>query len=130
MRITSGGNVGIGTTSPSQKFEVSGGAIIASGFANRAAGTGKALEIGMDGTQGLLQAIDRTASALIPLYFSSSAATFSSSVTATQFALSALNTAPASATATGTLGEVRIDASYIYVCTATNTWKRAAISTW
>lgn len=44
--------------------------------------------------------------------------------------LSALNTAPASATATGTLGEIRIDASYIYVCTATNTWKRATLSTW
>lgn len=37
---------------------------------------------------------------------------------------------PASAGATGTTGEVRIDSSYIYVCTATNTWKRAAISTW
>jgi hypothetical protein len=37
---------------------------------------------------------------------------------------------PASATATGTTGEVCWDASYIYVCTATNTWKRAAIATW
>jgi hypothetical protein len=55
---------------------------------------------------------------------------FSSSVTASQYNLSALNTAPASASATGTLGEIRIDASYIYVCTATNTWKRSAISTW
>lgn len=52
------------------------------------------------------------------------------SVTTAQFRLSALNTAPASATATGTLGEIRIDASFIYVCTATNTWKRSAISTW
>lgn len=40
------------------------------------------------------------------------------------------NTAPASASATGTTGEVRITADYIYVCTATNTWKRVAISTW
>lgn len=45
-------------------------------------------------------------------------------------ALSALNTAPATATSTGVLGEIRIDASYIYVCTASNTWKRAAITTW
>jgi hypothetical protein len=52
------------------------------------------------------------------------------SITTAQYRLSALNTAPASATATGTLGEVRIDASYIYVCTATNTWKRSAITTW
>jgi hypothetical protein len=37
---------------------------------------------------------------------------------------------PASATATGTTGEIAWDANYIYVCTATNTWKRTAISTW
>jgi len=37
---------------------------------------------------------------------------------------------PASATATGDAGEICWDASYIYVCTATNTWKRAALSTW
>ena len=37
---------------------------------------------------------------------------------------------PASATAAGTAGEVAWDANYIYVCTATNTWKRVAISTW
>jgi hypothetical protein len=37
---------------------------------------------------------------------------------------------PASATDTGAAGEICWDASYIYVCTATNTWKRTAISTW
>ena len=37
---------------------------------------------------------------------------------------------PASASATGTAGEICWDTSYIYVCTATNTWKRAALSTW
>ena len=37
---------------------------------------------------------------------------------------------PASASATGTAGEICWDASYIYVCTATNTWKRTAIATW
>jgi len=37
---------------------------------------------------------------------------------------------PASAGATGTTGEICWDANYIYVCTATNTWKRTAISTW
>jgi hypothetical protein len=34
------------------------------------------------------------------------------------------------ASATGTTGQIRWDADYIYVCTATNTWKRVAISTW
>ncbi|UKO99350.1 hypothetical protein [Nostoc sp. UHCC 0870] len=49
---------------------------------------------------------------------------------ATQYRLSALNTAPASATDTGTLGEIRIDADYIYVCVANNVWKRSALTTW
>lgn len=44
--------------------------------------------------------------------------------------LRAQGTAPASATATGTAGDIRYDANYIYVCTATNTWKRAALATW
>jgi hypothetical protein len=52
------------------------------------------------------------------------------SILSTQFKLSALNTAPATASSTGTLGEIRIDANYIYICTATNTWKRVAIATW
>ncbi len=51
-------------------------------------------------------------------------------IKASQYRLSALNTAPTSATATGTLGEIRIDANFIYICVATNTWKRSAISTW
>ena len=39
-------------------------------------------------------------------------------------------TAPATAAATGTTGQVAVDTGNIYVCTAANTWKRAAISTW
>ena len=81
--ITLSGNVGIGTTVPNQKFEVTGGAIIASGFGNRPAGTGKALEIGMDGTQGVLQAYDRSFSTHIPLAISASTTTFSGAVTST-----------------------------------------------
>jgi hypothetical protein len=37
---------------------------------------------------------------------------------------------PASASATGTQGQIAWDASYLYVCIATNTWKRSAITTW
>lgn len=50
--------------------------------------------------------------------------------TAVKYCLTDLNTAPASASATGTKGEIRVTATYIYVCTATNTWVRAALSTW
>jgi hypothetical protein len=41
-----------------------------------------------------------------------------------------LVSAPATASSTGTAGQVAYDASYFYVCTGTNTWKRVAISTW
>lgn len=51
-------------------------------------------------------------------------------MTSAQFKLSALNTAPANAGDTGTLGEIRIVNGYIYVCVATNTWQRAALTTW
>lgn len=45
--------------------------------------------------------------------------------------IAAINTtAPASATATGVVGEIRVTSTYIYVCTATNTWVRAPLATW
>ncbi len=44
--------------------------------------------------------------------------------------MSGMGTAPASSTATGVAGTIIVDASYIYVCTATDTWKRVAIATW
>lgn len=37
---------------------------------------------------------------------------------------------PTNATAIGTTGQVTWDAEYIYVCIATNTWKRSSIVTW
>lgn len=39
-------------------------------------------------------------------------------------------TVPTSATDTGSAGSISWDANYIYVCVATNTWKRVAIATW
>jgi hypothetical protein len=37
---------------------------------------------------------------------------------------------PASATAAGAAGDICWDASFVYVCVATNSWKRAAIAAW
>jgi hypothetical protein len=73
-----------------------------------------------------------TASAKLLVGRASSTYTFdvNGSARVTSLFYSALSTTPASATAAGTTGEVRIDANYIYVCTGTNTWKRAAIATW
>lgn len=56
-------------------------------------------------------------------------AVFYNLVTAPQLRIS-LSNPPASATATGSAGVIRWDANYIYVCTATDTWKRVAIATW
>lgn len=36
---------------------------------------------------------------------------------------------PTSATAPGTPNQVACDTSYLYVCVATNTWRRTALST-
>lgn len=37
---------------------------------------------------------------------------------------------PPSATGTGVAGQICWDANYVYVCVATNTWKRSALSSW
>jgi hypothetical protein len=50
--------------------------------------------------------------------------------TATQFKISSLNIAPTSSSDTGITGEIRITATYIYVCISTNTWVRSALSSW
>ena len=74
-----------------------------------------------------------TPNAEVALYYDN-AGKFITTATGTkttgQMDIAALNTAPASASAAGTLGEIRYTADYIYVCTATNTWKRTALSTW
>lgn len=55
-------------------------------------------------------------------------------ITGFQYRLSALNTAPTSATDTGTTGETREALSggiyYRYLCVDTNTWVRTAYTTW
>lgn len=40
------------------------------------------------------------------------------------------NNVPSSASDTGEKGQIAWDTDYIYICTATNTWKRVAIATW
>lgn len=55
---------------------------------------------------------------------------FTTGVTSPAFKVSAMQTAPSSSTDTGTAGEIRFTSDYIFFCTATNTWKRAALSTW
>lgn len=107
----------LGLTSTSTNYNV---LITANGLMNLNAPTGQTVNIGVNNSMSTS--------------FSSTAITFSLPVTSTQYKLSALNTAPASTTATGTLGEQRdaLDGGtyYHYLCVATNTWVRFAYSTW
>lgn len=138
------GNVGIGTY-PSYKLHVTGGNIYVGGV-----GAGVRMEDRSISSRSYQLYVDGGALAVFnhnnstqPLTVTDGGNVLVGTVTnsgfkldvngtarATQLYLSALNTAPASATATGTTGEIRIDASYIYICTATNVWKRSAITTW
>ena len=38
--------------------------------------------------------------------------------------------APATASSSGTTGDIAYDSNYLYVCVATDTWKRVELSTW
>ena len=42
----------------------------------------------------------------------------------------AQNNAPATASSPGTAGQIAWSSGYVYVCVATDTWKRASLSTW
>jgi hypothetical protein len=37
---------------------------------------------------------------------------------------------PANSSANGLAGTIRYDSSYVYVCVANNTWKRASLTSW
>lgn len=39
-------------------------------------------------------------------------------------------TAPATATSSGTAGQMAVTAFHLYICTATNVWRRVAIGSW
>lgn len=60
--------------------------------------------------------------------FKTGTALFGGAVTAPSYKVTALNTAPATSTSTGTVGEIRYTADYIYICVATDTWKRSALN--
>ena len=37
---------------------------------------------------------------------------------------------PSTATSTGVAGQIAYDSSWLYICTATDTWRRVAIASW
>ena len=156
MVILGSGNVGIGTTAPAEKLTVSTGTdadagnisiglgSVTAGATRRAVITKNTtspfevtLEASSGGTavetifkrSGTLESarIDNYGRLLVGASADSGGALLQ--VNGDRIRVATAKT-PASATATGTAGEICWDASYVYVCTATNTWKRTAISTW
>ena len=63
-------------------------------------------------------------------YLSKNASTIDLDWTEPSISIANHDGVPASASATGTAGTIRFDGTYIYVCTATDTWFRAAVATW
>lgn len=96
-------------------------------YASGAGGQGLVAEVGA--TDGIpLQGLAPTSqtAALLDLQVNS----------VTKFAVAAsgrprfVSTPPSSASDTGTAGELAWDSGFLYICTATNTWKRVAVATW
>ena len=148
MRITTEGNVGIGTLLPGVELDVVGdirsdrefivwtgtteigsigsvaGVLDIRSKTTRDVGIGSVTSpqaLFIEGTNGRVGIGTITPTTLLDV---------AGGITGQSLNVIALNTAPASASATGVLGEIRVTAAYIYVCSATNTWVRTALATW
>ena len=125
-----------GTTLTDGTFTVSGGIISAgvwngtvidvSDYTNLVSGTNITLSgdtLNVDDAFLVNDASDTTTGTI-------TAGGFTTTGTATTDILVVGSNAPASSASNGTEGTITYDGNYIYVCVASNSWKRAALSTW
>jgi len=141
-----GGTLGVTGVSTLGEIDASGVADIADTLTlSKATGTGldvtASISVGSQLTAGTSTVSQTTVSAdgfqtnnssftasssAVSCSFGTTFTTFDATITTCKIT----GSAPASAGAAGTTGTIVTDADYIYVCTATNTWKRVAIATW
>ena len=119
------GNIGIGTSVPLNRLVVSDTNY-------------RGIEFAVGATETIF-GFDRTGSVYLPITLdgltvtlggASHPTTVAGNLTVAGTVIHTLSATPASAGAAGVTGTLSWDASYIYICTATNTWKRVAIATW
>lgn len=81
--------------------------------------SGSGIELSYTGTIGYLVSYNRSTSTALPLHMISS-----------ETVLGGTTKVPATSTTAGVQGQIAWDTNFIYVCTATNVWRRAALSSW
>jgi hypothetical protein len=143
MRIDSSGNVSVGTSTALGRFVSERPAGAGWALAGKSAGIGNEGGLFFDATNNG-ELVTRNASGTVTVSLKSNgnsylnggnvgigtaAPTNALDVNSDSIRVRTSQT-PATASATGNQGEIAWDANYIYICVATNTWKRVAISTW
>ena len=79
------------------------------------------------GSNKLYISNSNTTTPLIGGDFAAGTVTINGILSSTQYKLSALNTDPVNSNDPGTIGEIRVTPTYIYVCIAANKWARAKL---
>mgnify|MGYP005693054397 FL=1 len=125
------GNVAPTGSSSFSTIDVNGGAIDGTPIGANSASTGVFTNITGSGT-ATLATVDINAGNIDGTNIGAStpgAGTFNALATTGDNIRIDTSQTPANSSASGTTGEIAYDTNYIYVCVATNTWKRVALST-